>query len=144
MNPFYFNPFFINYILFLNLCNANYFMYYIVQLNTHHLAFVPFNFNISFPLVCLYENHICSTISMCDLLSLTISYSSIHFVVELLLSGPMCYMLIFQNLHTLDEYAFCSFTFGSIFQILNYNFNAKRRYLQIIKQDMKLCKIKIF
>lgn len=88
-----------DYIWFFNLCNANYSMYYIVQLNRHHLTFAPFNFNMSFPLTCLYEDHICSTISMCDLFSLAISCSSTHFVVELLLFQPMCCML-FSKIYT--------------------------------------------
>jgi hypothetical protein len=44
--------------------------------------------------------------------------------------------------HMLVEHVYYSFTFGSIFKILNYNFNAGRLDLKI-KQNMRLCKVKI-
>jgi hypothetical protein len=54
---------------------------------------------------------------MCDWLSLPITCSSIPFVVELLMFGPMCCMFVPRFAHVLAEHVSYSITFGSIFDI---------------------------
>ncbi len=102
--------------LIFNLYNVEYCMYYTFWLNRHHLAFVPFNFNMSFPLACIYKDHICLAISMCDLLSLAIICSSIPFIIELIVVWTHALHDYFLgSTHMFCEYAFYSFIFGSIF-----------------------------